>query len=390
MFRSAGLVLSLLVVCSLFAQPVTSMSTMCQAENVSIGFATDRRLIGCGAGFPDNLLWNLDRSDSLDGTLDQTVKRRLTGRGVLVYILDNGVLETHHEFQRATGDNIIAGIDISSTAGPECPVLAPCARSLFEWAIYGHGTAVASVVAGKQSGVAPDASIVAVRIESNNDFEWARALRAVIAHAYAPGTPSFRTAVVSMSASPGYGTSFLESAALMQRMVNGVDANGNADPNGRKFFFSVMAGNLGPINPITGFPGQCNQDHTPALFQPLLAAEVDGIIAVGGLKRDNTEWEGACRGGAVEVLAPAHEVLVASNSGTDRYRADPLIISGTSYSAPYVAGLAARMLEENPLLTPQQLEARMKSSPSRSGAYAVPVLIDEPVPVPPKRRPVRR
>ncbi|HYC59783.1 MAG TPA: hypothetical protein VEK79_09475 [Thermoanaerobaculia bacterium] len=38
----------------------------------------ERRLIACGEGFPDNLLWHLDldRADSIDGTRDTYKKRR--------------------------------------------------------------------------------------------------------------------------------------------------------------------------------------------------------------------------------------------------------------------------------------------------------------------------
>jgi len=70
----------------------------------------DLRLIGCGEGFPDNLLWHLDRADSLDGSLDSKTTRKLTGKGAVVYMCDTGVMRTHAEFARADGiDGALVG-----------------------------------------------------------------------------------------------------------------------------------------------------------------------------------------------------------------------------------------------------------------------------------------
>ncbi len=383
--RRSAFVLSLVLLSLEVAaqQQVQSMSTLCQAEAVTVlPEVTDRRLVGCGEGFPDNLLWNLDRSDSATGELDRTVKRRFTGRGAVVYVLDNGVLQAHEEFARAGGPNVIAGIHVAGTN--DCPVLAPCARTTFEWAYYGHGTAVASVVAGQRLGVAPDAKIVAVRIESSNENDWAKALDAVVAHAYDPSTPPFRTAIVSMSSSPGYGGNFPLFEQRMRRMIAGVDASGNPDPDGKRFLFSVLAGNLGPE--FGNFRGHCSApDGHVALFPSIIGTQIDGLITVGGLTRDNVEWDGACQGSAVEVLAPAADILVASNSGPEHYRFEPtFFLSGTSYAAPYVAGMAARLLEMDPSLSPAELESRLKSSTSRVDGKPVPVML-----IAPKRRAVR-
>ena len=61
---------------SAFADTQTT-STLCQAT-IPIGDPSERQLIGCGEGFAENLLWHLDRSDSVDGTLDTKVTRTLT------------------------------------------------------------------------------------------------------------------------------------------------------------------------------------------------------------------------------------------------------------------------------------------------------------------------
>jgi subtilisin family serine protease len=363
------------------AQPeVQVMSTLCQAESVNVlPDVNDRRLIGCGEGFPDNLLWNLDRSDSAMGDLDQTVKRKLTGRGAVVYVLDfGGVMQAHDEFARATGPNVIAGLGI-----PAC-LLQPCELTFIEWAIGGHGTGVASVVAGLRTGVAPDAKIVAVRPDSSSDADWARALDLIVGHAWDPLTPPFRTAIVTMSSAPGFGRQFPQFEERLRRMIGGVDANGNADPNGKRFLFTILGGNLGSL--LGSRLGHCtNPDGLVDIFPAIIGPEVDGLITVGGLGRDEHEWAGACKGPAIEVLAPAEAILVASNSGHDLYRFEPAYyISGTSYATPYVAGMAARLLELDPTLTPQELESRIKSSPSRVGDKPMPVIL-----VAPKRRAVR-
>ena len=207
----------------------------------------DQRLIGCGTGFPDNLLWHLDRSDSASGALDRYERRRVIGRGAVVYLLDSGVKRDHDEFQRATSSNVIAEIILADQGDP-CPgpFSAPHPPDEYEIIVCGHGTATASVVAGKRTGVAPDASIVSVRSTSSNDRHWTSALKAVVAHAFDPSTPPFNTAIVSMSFAPGFG-SFPLFEEQMRLMINGINANGFPNPNGKRFLFVALAGNLGAL-----------------------------------------------------------------------------------------------------------------------------------------------
>jgi subtilisin family serine protease len=66
------------------------------------------------------------------------------------------------------------------------------------------------------------------------------------------------------------------------------------------------------------------------------------------------------------VLAPAHEVFSATITGRDHYRGkNPDLRSGTSFAAPIISGIAARLLSERPELTPRQIEAWITSTPSR-------------------------
>jgi hypothetical protein len=85
---------------------------------------------------------------------------------------------------------------------------------------------------------------------------------------------------------------------------------------------------------------------------------------------------GSCIGPAVDIRAPAETIRCASISGHDRYRGSlgtRDMSSGTSYAAPYVSGIAARMLEADPNLTPIEIERRIKANASGGVAVLVDV-----------------
>jgi len=155
--------------------------TRCQTEEVKINKYVVRRLVGCGEGFAEDTLWHLDRLDSRDGSLDGAFTRSNLKTGAVVYIADTGVEPTHDEFQRAEGTNVIGGIDAANPNGikvPACgdvgPELHPCfnTNSGASLTIYTHGTGVASIVAGRTVGVAPDARIVSVLDVSLGPAGW--------------------------------------------------------------------------------------------------------------------------------------------------------------------------------------------------------------------------
>ena len=399
------LILALLIPPAAIAQ---SVLTRCQTSEVALSAqSTDLVLLGCGDQYSDDVLWNLDRLDSLSGALDGRGSRKTTGRGAVVYVMDTGVERNHQELAHAK----IEGLDaLAITADPSpgaCTsadyALHPCFDSSVppDLFITTHGTAVASVVAGANTGVAPDAEVVSVRVlgsgwklkggKSDADA-YVVALDLIVAHAFAVTTTPFRTAIVNISGGLPVknrkAVAAVEFERKMKLMIGGVDASFNADPNGKRFLFVVAAGNM---------PSECAADGSVIIYPAIAGPEIDGLITVGGTTRDNELWSGSCIGSAVEILAPAADLLVASISAPDHYRGFYVNgssrsdgASGTSYSAPYVSGIAARMLELNPDLRPDDLELRIRSSPSfvkTAGAPAggrVAVLSDDPPP--PRRR----
>jgi subtilisin family serine protease len=279
------------------------------------------------------------------------------GEGSVIYVVDTGVLATHDELMTAAGTRVVAGLDvINSGAMPLDDICASPNRATQPcWEAYaaseiniGHGTGVASIAAGNRIGVAPRATIVAVRGVSTGGLKTtqsiADSLDAIVRHAWSVGAPPFRTAIVNMSfpLDPDDGLEAI--LRRMKTMIAGVDAHGDPDPvHGRKFLFVVAAGNAG------------NCGLAPAAWGPSTA----GIITVGGLGANGEAWAGGCSE-FVEVLAPAENIVAATATGHDHYRALRSGRSGTSWSAAMISGLAARILAEEPSLTPEQLEAKVK------------------------------
>lgn len=368
--RIAAVVVMALWTAPLFAQVV---STKCVTSEVKVDkFPRERRLIACDQTFTENVLWHLDRADSVDGTLDGLFHRRLTGRGAVVYQIDTGVKRSHVEFQRPAGSNVIGGIDTKTPLPGGCPnrTVDPCSQGTV------HGTSVGSIIAGRHLGLAPDAMIVAVTGLSGNNEHWNQAWAGILEHAFHPATPPFQTAIINLSG----GLELKESEyaafdAQVRRMTTGVDVNGNADPNGKRFLFVAAALNAPvPMGDGNSTPSQCNADGTPRYRPGSIGAEIDGLVTVGGITIENKLWSGSCKGPQVEVAAPAENIFLASFGALDHYRLDPPYYnSGTSYATPYVTGIAAQYLEIDPSLTPGELEALLEASPSRVENLPVPI-----------------
>ncbi len=357
----------------LIAADADVILTYCRETEVPLDAThSAARLAGCGGDAAVDLLWHLDRIDQPDATLDGQYHRGHGGAGTVVYVMDTGVLASHVEF----GGRVIAGFDVaqgvtvgrSSCKSPD-KALQPCIANYNELPGASHGTSVASIIAGRNVGVAPEADIVSLRVMNEAALSTTRAylegLQAIIRHAWAPSTPPFRTAVINISGwmleklpsmpdpSP---VPFAAVERTIRAMIGGVDGQGRPDPNGKRFLFVVAGNNIG---------NGCGRDGIVDRFPATLGKAIDGLITVGGMTEQNSWWPGGCRGG-VEILAPSEEIFSGSITARDHYRGmKPDLRSGTSFAAPIVSGIAARILSESPLLTPQEVEEMIEQTPSR-------------------------
>lgn len=352
------------------------ISTRCFEREVMLDVAHSvAKLEGCGDPAAGALLWHLDRIEQIDSRLDGYADRGNRGAGSVIYVMDTGVMASHSEFASNGRSRVLAGFDATASVPighSNCvsgnKATAPCYSDLEELAGASHGTSVASIAAGANVGVAPGANVVSIRVMNERGLATTRTylegLEAIIAHAWSDDAIEFRTAVVNISgwvlerlnARGGAVVPYGEVAQKMRDMISGVDAAGRRDPQGKRFLFVVAANNV---------DGGCGASGVVDRFPAILGEQTAGLITVGGMTVTNTNWGGTCRGG-VEVLAPAQSIFSATITREDEYRGRrPNGRSGTSFAAPVIAGIAARLLSDRPDLTPEQLEAWVTGTPSR-------------------------
>jgi subtilisin family serine protease len=113
--------------------------------------------------------------------------------------------------------------------------------------------------------------------------------------------------------------------ALIERGIAALAAKG--------IVMVAAAGNAGPKSP------------------PLYPAANTNVIAVSATDAEDKLFTASNRGSYIAVAAPGVDVFLPAPD--EKYQ----ITSGTSFSSAYISGLAALVLERNPVLKPGELRA---------------------------------
>ncbi|MFE4360067.1 S8 family serine peptidase [Kitasatospora sp. NPDC056800] len=275
----------------------------------------------------------LDRSTAQIGA-PQAWSSGWTGKGVKVAVLDSGIDRGHPDVAGSLGESSDFTLADPAREGPT-PVASDA---------DGHGTHVASIVAGTGSasdgrfrGVAPEARLLVGKVlddEGNGQESWAlqgmewAAARAPIVNtsftgAATDGTDPLAQAVNTLSAR--YGTLFVAAAGNSGRPGT-VGTPGSADA-------ALTVGAVDRDGSLAGLSSQGPRTGDHAV-KPDLTAPGIGIVAARAAGTDG------------------------QNPVGDRYTA----ISGTSMAAPHVAGAAALLLQQHPDWKGPQLKATLVSS----------------------------
>jgi subtilisin family serine protease len=260
----------------------------------------------------DDAIWNLARVNERDVSLvDDTYSYENKGAGVDVFIVDTGIRITHDEF--IEGRAIWGTNTVGDNNNNDC---------------NGHGTHVASTVAGAQYGLAKNATVIAVKVLScGGSGSWAGVISGIqwTVNNRRPG----RGAVSNMSLGGGYiqsvndATDAAADAGIVQAVASG---NSNADA--------------------------CN--FSPASSDKAISVVATTIVQQGGSSRDQRS-SFSNFGPCTHIAAPGQLVKGAwhtSNTATNT-------ISGTSMASPHIAGAAAIVLSQTPGLNPAQVLARL-------------------------------
>jgi subtilisin family serine protease len=90
--------------------------------------------------------------------------------------------------------------------------------------------------------------------------------------------------------------------------------------------------------------------------EPAYPAAYDTVIAVTAVDRNGTVYRRAIRGTHVDLAAPGVEIWTAASVKGARWK------TGTSFAAPYVTAAVALWLQHDPMLTPEEIRARLIAS----------------------------
>ena len=238
------------------------------------------------------------------------------GANVTIAVIDSGIDARHPELADSVSDNFDA---LGSTEGPH---------------VHGTGIAGAIVAHARLMGSAPQARIIAIRAfgganggAQSSSYIILRSLNYAAEHG---------AQIVNMSfAGP--------KDAVIERAIAATAARG--------LVLIAAAGNAGAKSP------------------PLYPAANPNVIAVSATDQQDRLFTASNRGNYIAVAAPGVDIFLPAPDG--KYQ----MTSGTSFSAAYVSGVAALLLERNYALKPEALRltltktARDLGSPGRDELF---------------------
>ncbi|WP_113702685.1 type VII secretion-associated serine protease mycosin [Nonomuraea lactucae] len=229
------------------------------------------------------------------------------GEGVTVAVIDSGLDLKHPSLAGA----VVKQVDLTRTGHRDC---------------MGHGTATAGIIAGRYlrgvpfHGVAPAARLISYKQTNEQDGDVAKLADAIVKAAEA-GAGVIN---VSVQASDQPDLKAAVDYALSRDIVI-VAAAGNVDKGG--------------------------------VSSPAFPAAYEGVLSVGSATEDGRLSDFSNVGSRVGVVAPGEKI---TSTWTGRsFRGD---LEGTSFAAPYVAGVAALVRSRYPRLSGDQVRRRIEKT----------------------------
>lgn len=262
-----------------------------------------------------------DRPWALQRLMLDALWARTKGKGVRVAVIDTGVDRANPQLSGALDPG--AGRDFLDPKGGDGTN-----------DTVGHGTKVAGLIAARPQegtgfvGLAPEATVIPIRQNDGQGNGNAATLAQAIDHAVAKGAQ-----VINISQDTD--APLTPDSDLGKAVQRALDA---------KAVVVASAGN-------DGLDGQKRRTY-PAAFP--------GVLAVASSDRNNERAAFSQPGDFIGVAAPGVD-MVSTVPGFGQ-----CIDNGTSFSAPYVAGVAALLRAEHPQWTPQEVVWQIQNTAERA------------------------
>ncbi|GHG55089.1 type VII secretion-associated serine protease mycosin [Streptomyces griseocarneus] len=268
--------------------------------------------------------WALQRV-LLDQLWQDTKGRDAEGRPVRVAVIDTGVDVKNPQLAGAV--DVKSGTDLLS--GPKDPARGPAVD------LVGHGTKVAGIIAARPSpasgfvGIAPESVIIPIR---QNDEK---------------GTGTSRTLAVGIKQAVDAGA----------RVINiSQETTTPPGPDADRELELAVGYALARDVVVVASAGNDGADGLP---KPTYPAAYQGVLAVGASDRNNERAPFSQSGDFIGVAAPGVDMVSTVPGGGQ------CVDYGTSFAAPYVAGVAALIRAKHPDWKQHQVVAQIEQTAER-------------------------
>lgn len=254
------------------------------------------------------------------------------GSGVVVAVIDTGV-DTANP-QLGPGVDAAKGADFTPADPDEDNEPPLTSRGDGTEDTVGHGTKVAGIIAARPHedsgfvGLAPEATILPVRQNDQHGSGNVRSLAQSVDHAVAQGAD-----VINISQDSERS---LSEHSSLKRAID--------DALAQDVVVIASVGN-------DGEDGKAKETY-PAAY--------DGVLAVASSDRNNERAPFSQAGHFVGIAAPGVDMVSTVPGGGQ------CVDHGTSFSAPYVAGVAALLRAKHPDWTQAQVVAQLQQTAERS------------------------
>ena len=300
----------------------------------------------------DETNWGLNRIHHKRATKFGTIKATKNGSGVNMFIVDSGILMNHSEFVGRIDQSL--SYDAFREVGD--PLYGyPDDGNIYLYGVDDHGTHVASIAAGLNVGVAFGSTIIPVRVLSNQYntglIQLIDAVDWIIETHQSLGKPSVANMSFIVETPEISSTIEVLTSSLIAAGVILVVSSGNQKTDA----FFVSPANAGSRRTVST---QANGSVIETLYDPSIKPIVVSASGTITSTRD-TVWANGNYGEVVDIFAPGENIygasLYYSNDIPDFTKERYDVKTGTSMAAPFVSGVAALYLEQNPSLTNDEL-----------------------------------